>query len=509
MLAQLLARRLAVSALAAGAFLVGVGLINRYFFERMPWVGSVAVFAGIGAVVLTLLPLLVEDHGVVHVARTIDRLARTRDRFVTALTLPSDVAGSAEMRALALTECERFVGGRDFRRSLPWRFPREIPFLLVPAVALLMLQWDARLVFTERAQERAEARARLEPTAAKLEELARDVEKKSGQTHADELKRIAEQLRNGANELRAGATTREQAEKAAMLRLSELEELVQQMQTAPANVSKEEINELAKALAQNEATKDAAAAMQAGNMAEAAKQLEKSAQQNDPSAEKVREALREALRRLAEKRPLSDSLQRLAEQLQKSAATGSVPGEALQRLAQMLKQMRQGTGDAAPSTRQALNNLLSALQNLKFGEGNDREEKSRDEKQSSGAPQILVQSFAPSDRESGLKSGDATVPTGLPGSDRDEGTTATAFGEKGKFEVEKGSNIQLKGRLGEGETLSAPLPSGGDASKATRRYKELYEALAPAAQDAVVQENIPLGSRFFIKRYFEAIRPRD
>jgi hypothetical protein len=97
----------------------------------------------------------------------------------------------------------------------------------------------------------------------------------------------------------------------------------------------------------------------------------------------------------------------------------------------------------------------------------------------------------------------------LPGSDSDEGTTATAFGEKGKFEGEKGSNTQLKGRLGEGETLSAPLPTGGDASKATRRYKELYEALAPAAQDAVVQENIPLGSRFFIKRYFEAIRPRD
>ena len=31
--------------------------------------------------------------------------------------------------------------------------------------------------------------------------------------------------------------------------------------------------------------------------------------------------------------------------------------------------------------------------------------------------------------------------------------------------------------------------------------------MAPAAQDALLQEEIPLGSRFFIKRYFESIRP--
>jgi hypothetical protein len=33
--------------------------------------------------------------------------------------------------------------------------------------------------------------------------------------------------------------------------------------------------------------------------------------------------------------------------------------------------------------------------------------------------------------------------------------------------------------------------------------------MAPAAEDAVQQENIPLGSRLLIKRYFEAIRPKE
>ena len=52
-----------------------------------------------------------------------------------------------------------------------------------------------------------------------------------------------------------------------------------------------------------------------------------------------------------------------------------------------------------------------------------------------------------------------------------------------------------------------PSAAAGDA-KATRRYKELTEAAASAAEDAVMQETIPLGARFLIKRYFDAIRAR-
>ena len=53
------------------------------------------------------------------------------------------------------------------------------------------------------------------------------------------------------------------------------------------------------------------------------------------------------------------------------------------------------------------------------------------------------------------------------------------------------------------------LPSAGDKSRSARRYKDLYEAAAAAAQDTVQQENIPLGSRFLIKRYFDSIRPQE
>ena len=47
---------------------------------------------------------------------------------------------------------------------------------------------------------------------------------------------------------------------------------------------------------------------------------------------------------------------------------------------------------------------------------------------------------------------------------------------------EDGKAQQLTGRQGSGESLQQSLTSAGDSSKSNRGYKELYEAMAPAAQ---------------------------
>jgi hypothetical protein len=105
--------------------------------------------------------------------------------------------------------------------------------------------------------------------------------------------------------------------------------------------------------------------------------------------------------------------------------------------------------------------------------------------------------------------GDPQLPSGQPGSEHDTGTTDSPFGKEKNAAASESQQQSISGRLGQGETLRQFLPGVADASKSKRRYKELYEAMAPAAEDAVVQENIPLGSRFFIKRYFESIRPKE
>ena len=123
-------------------------------------------------------------------------------------------------------------------------------------------------------------------------------------------------------------------------------------------------------------------------------------------------------------------------------------------------------------------------------------------------PKIAMQSPGARKGQGEPQPGDANEPSGRPGSENDFGTTDTPFGAKND-PPGKGGDVALKGQLADGESLSIMLPTAGDTTKAARRYKELYEAMAPVAENAVEQENIPLGSRFFIKRYFESIRPRE
>ncbi len=73
----------------------------------------------------------------------------------------------------------------------------------------------------------------------------------------------------------------------------------------------------------------------------------------------------------------------------------------------------------------------------------------------------------------------------------------------------EGQAHRLEGMLGNGESLQELVHSPSGPAKASRRYRDLYEAMAPGAQNTVEQENIPLGSRNFVRRYFENIRPQN
>jgi len=73
----------------------------------------------------------------------------------------------------------------------------------------------------------------------------------------------------------------------------------------------------------------------------------------------------------------------------------------------------------------------------------------------------------------------------------------------------EGPGGPLEGVFGDGSALQEFMQSAGSGGKASRAYRELYGVMAPAAQDAVEQENIPLGSRLYIRKYFESIRPAE
>ena len=511
---QALLAALVKMGLLAGAVLLLIGAANRWLLGQLPVDLRVAGMVGVAAAFVALLVAVAQRRSLAQVAAIIDRLGATRDRFLTALHFSEEPKDEA-MRGFAIQECVRFVQGGRFSQLIPVRVPRQAMYLLVPIVALALLQWEARETFATRDADAAAGRAAVEDTAKKLEDLARKTAAASEEAKSEELKKLAEQLKRSAEELRANAKNAEDGAKSALRELSALEQLVQEMQKPPGTMTPEEMQAMAKALEQNDATKDAAAAMKRGDLAKAAEELEKAMQQladqkDERTPEEIKKALEDAMKRLAEQKQLSEALQKLAQQLQRSAADkGGDSNEAAKQLADMLRKMAQGKSGQSKSQQgaTAMKNLMSALQNMKFGEGQGEGESQPGEAKDQSA--VVIQSFAPDGQPAVPMGKDGQPPSGQPGSEKDQGTTDTPFGKEKNTAAKDGKSQQLTGRMGEGESLQQALTSAGDQSKSKRGYKDLYDAMAPAAQDAVMQENIPLGSRFFIKRYFEAIRPKE
>jgi hypothetical protein len=517
--------------LLAGAGLILYGSFNRWALGRMPWDGRDLVIAAVAALVLALLATVIRRRSLAETATILDRLGGTRDRFVTALVFAQESAGitgavasssattvdGGGMHALAIEECRRYIRSGRFAELIRVRFPRQTIYLIVPVLALAALQWESRQEFAVRDAEKAAARATVEGTAKRLEQLAREANRASEQDKADELKKLAEQLQRSAEQLRANATNPEDAQKSTLREISALEQMVQDMQKSPGKMTPEEMQALAKALAQNQATKPAADALASADPAKAAEELEKAMQKlaekkDDKTSDAVRQAIENAMKELAQQKQLSEAMQQLAQQLKAREAQqpGGNSSEAAKELAQMLRQMAQGksgqrSGDQSAQTMQG---LMAALENMKAGEGEGQPNGS----QPPSGPQqggVSVQSFAMNSLSGPSDSGDPRMPSGHPGGEHDTGTTDSPFGSEKNPLGKEQRHEQIAGQVGAGESLQQSLLSAGDNSKSNRAYKNLYDAMAPAAQDAVLQENIPLGSRFLIKRYFEAIRPKE
>jgi hypothetical protein len=472
------------------------------FFPPVPseWWLIAPGIAFLAAFIATMLrPIALRD-----VAAIVDRLGGTRDRSLTALAFAEK---STPFQQLAEDECRTFLAKKNLSRLIPIRLPRTVRHLLIPVVTLALLHWESRIAADDRRLAAETAQMQVGPTVRHLEQLAREIEKTLDPANDDDLKKLAEQLRMSAADLRAQENGAEEAAKAALRELSSLEQMLREMQKPPESATPEELKQLGNALAQNDATKQAAEAMKAGNLAEASRELEEAAKK--PTKEEAEKTLREALERLAKQREMSEAMQKLAKQLQQSNGEGA-SSEALQKLAQMLKQMAGKKGSPGkpgqPPTAEQLKNLLAALENMKFGEpqNSDGEPQSGGD----GNGQLTIQSFGKPSPD-GSPSDGTQIPSGQPGSERDTGTTEKPFGKDAGESPKTGSDGALAGRLNEGESLSQLLPTAGGTAKSARRYKEIYEAMAPSAEEAVVQENIPLGSRFLIKRYFESIRPKE
>lgn len=453
-------------------------------------------------------------------ASLVDRLGGTRDRLLTAYDF-SDKPEVSGLEALAAAESAQFAQRHDFRALLPIRPPEELRWLVVPLTTLAMLWWSGLREMEEQRQRVAAARSATADTVKNLETLAERFRQRGAD---DKAREIAEQLKKSIAQVRAEAEGGRDAQKAALRELAVLEQLVKELRQ-PEAPTPAELAALAGALEKQEGTKDAAKEIRQGNLSEAAKKLEAAAK-DEPTAQRAEEAIKEAVDHLAQRNEqLSKQLEQLHQQAQEKGYTGTDRQELLRQLSEMLNemqpkdQMNEGPqnnnkggkmgGSGRPMTDKELKEMLSTLQQMKAQQqGADGQEQVEGGQGEGGPGKTTIRAFSEQHRDDQPGEPDATIPSGRPGSEKDKGTTLTPFGKQGT-EAEPQKQEQITGQLGEGESLSTLMPSAakGDA-KATRRYKELTDSAAAAAADAVTQENIPLGARFLIRRYFEAIRPK-
>ncbi len=482
---------------AAGlVVMVGINAI-RGFASFDKWLGLMGlggVFVSAIAWTWAKVPTL--DQTAAH----IDGIADTRDRFLTACNF-SKIGTRTTLQEIAMQECGRFIAVFNVKAHSPFRFPRRMPWLLVPLTALALLEWNATI-----SRKIADGGTGGDTTTARqsrqLEKIAQGIE--ASKSSSEDLKKIAEEIRKGEKRMQ-GAQSGD-AQKTAMQEMSSLEDMIQEMLKSKNGLTPGESAVLSAALKQSELTKGAATALEAGKPDEAAEKLERLLQQQKDNAQldKTGRDIQQAMSHLApgQKGEIGKELEQ--------AEGGS---QALQRLAENLRkaanspQAQNGTSES----REAMQKALSDLQNMKYGEGRDGKDQGAmadDSKEGKDGSGILMQSSG-----SGAPQAQQMIatdtPSGMPGSEHDIGTTNNPYGQQQQKSAALPLSEQANGVNGAGTSLHNFISATGDTSKATRSYRDLYNSMLPAAEDAIDQESIPLGSRFYVKRYFQSIRPKQ
>ena len=432
-------------------------------------------------------------------ARWLDLRASTRDRFRTALDFATRPHPTS-LEQLAAQECETFA--RDFRVQ-PWttlRLPRLTAWIVAPLLALAFFSW--RHVWTPPTKPTA-LQIAVNARADSLQKIARDLRAEP----KPELARVAAAMDESARRLKAETPSDDEARlKSALREMSSLEAMLRAVQAAHDQpVSAEELAALAEALAASDATRPAAESMKSGDLGNAASKLDALAQQmrerGDPALPRLSDAMREQTAKLTDAQKNA-----IAREMQSDAAQGA-SSNALERLAQMLQQAGQNGGASKtasagrPATDREIQSLLDALSELKAG--------LRPGSPKDGGASALAGIVQGKNDTTAASAG--TAPSGQAGSEHDTGHSEHVLASAPIAEAPKpaGPAAQLQGAQGQGESLETFMSAAGDRSRATRAYRENYERLAPAEQNAVEQENIPLGARAFVRRYFENIRPTE
>ena len=91
------------------------------------------------------------------------------------------------------------------------------------------------------------------------------------------------------------------------------------------------------------------------------------------------------------------------------------------------------------------------------------------------------------------------------GTGHDEHLQGGATSSKGGTE-----DTEVQGQdTGQGASRSEVIQGAAERGFASRRYTNVYREYHAVAEEALGKDEIPGGYRFYVKRYFQLIRPRE
>ncbi len=484
--------------------------------------------AGLGAWIgITVWGIVTRLPSDAATAAALDAVASTRNRFATALEL-SVREPRTRFVELAMRECEEYAASFSVEGWIPLHAPRFAAWALAPLFALAVLQIAHQRVVDPRRPDGANV-ARATEAAESLNQLAAIVGKAADERKDERLAALAEQMRLRAERLKERAPKDRDADQQALREMNSLEEMLRQMQAEAGKpaASAEELAALAEALARQASTRDVAETIRKGDVAGAGRQLEellrRMQQRGDVERQldEIARSLQEPAAKLTEtqKNEVAREMQQAAQAAQ--AGQSEKMQQLLQRLAKLLQQRQNqsptkpaGTSgpDArtaeAPLTERQLEDLIKALERMKQGDGKGALDAAQ--RGLARIPLPRLEEIRGEGKGKAPPGAEGDLPAGNPGGGKDAGASEKLFAEKSAAVRDaEGPARKLEGVLGDGASLQEFMQSSGTGGKSGRAYRELYEAMAPAAQDSVEQENIPLGSRATVKRYFESIRPAE
>ncbi|MDR1959808.1 MAG: hypothetical protein LBQ54_12320 [Planctomycetaceae bacterium] len=314
--------------------------------------------------------------------------------------------------------------------------------------------------------------ARKNPTEKPLENLTGELEKQTQQ--------IENQAKNHITDLKETLATLSRMENAVSRTISEFH-----LEKTDAS-----LRDLAAALRDAEATRTAAKAIQSGDYAKAAREIEKcdisdlTAAERQSVTDHLKTALESMTRRNADK--MSELTQKPAQQIEKgeNSKTGE---DSVSQMADFLRNQ-----DSLKNIARELDRMLTVLALTKA----EMFAMKTEEGKNSPSPQDSRRTDS-DNRDKKWGQTPAEVP-------KNEGESA-ALETQRKFQ-------QVTGTLGTGdsvfETVEDSAPAGpSEAAVARRAYQEAYQDYRKMSEAVLETEPIPLGQRRMIRRYFESIRP--